>query len=542
MRGTKILRTTFCAMAAAALFSGTVFADTVIVAGQPLSENAASAGTSRTGSNVIIHSTTGPTQEKVLDEKGYLVIGALSDYSALGVGNATGPGPGGSTSQSTAGDTASGQTAPEASAQSPAAQAAQTAAAVSQISIDSSIAKPAVQGTAALIFDAHTGQVLFEKNSDSRLAPASITKLMTALVVMEHTGLDATIRFSDNAVNKLESGAVTALMGVGDTMTVKDAMYALLLRSSCDVAVALAEHVSGSEAAFAELMNAKARQLGCTDTNFANASGLNSDQNYSTARDLAVITRAAFANSTIRDIAATSSYSLPATPSRGKLDITNSNKLLKGGAEYYDGIIAGKTGYTSKAGSCLASEISYGGRELVAVVLKATGTQWSDTKAMFNYAKKLIDASNGVQAQTQSQTAAGAASQTASTASAAAASSSAQSTASASAAEGGKWEQTTGGWKYKKADGTYYTSAWLDLNGNTYFFGSDSIMCVGWRKFSNNSWYYFDPNNGSMVKSKWVISGGKSYYLQSDGTMATSKVIDGQYEVDENGVYVRKVG
>lgn len=95
---------------------------------------------------------------------------------------------------------------------------------------------------------------------------------------------------------------------------------------------------------------------------------------------------------------------------------------------------------------------------------------------------------------------------------------------------------------YKKTDGSLCTNEWLDLDGNSYFFDSDSNMCTGWKKFTNGSWYYFNPDNGAMVTNKWVVQEGKSYYLQSDGIMATNTVINGMYRVDENGVYVEKVG
>ena len=96
-------------------------------------------------------------------------------------------------------------------------------------------------------------------------------------------------------------------------------------------------------------------------------------------------------------------------------------------------------------------------------------------------------------------------------------------------------------WQYKKADGTLCRSEWLDLNGTSYWFDDNTYMATGWRQFSNGAWYYFNPQNGAMVTNKWVTDNGKSYYLQSDGTMAVNTVIDGTYQVDANGVYVKKL-
>jgi D-alanyl-D-alanine carboxypeptidase len=267
-------------------------------------------------------------------------------------------------------------------------------------------------------------------------------------------------------------------------------------------------------------MNQRARELGCTNTHFENASGLNGNHT-TTARDMALITKAALNNATVRTVLQTKTYTLPATSSRGKLTCTNSNRLLSGGADYYEGIIGGKTGYTSKAGSCLASGIERSGHQLIAVVFKSNSTQYTDTKALYDYGLKRIGASGT----------AASASETGSTGD-----------SSSSAAAGGKWEQTADGWKYLKADGKYCTNEWLDVKGNTYFFGSNSLMCIGWKQFTNGSWYYFNPENGAMVRGKWVTQNQKSYYLQSNGIMAVNTVIDGKYRVNENGVYVEKVG
>ena len=161
--------------------------------------------------------------------------------------------------------------------------------------------------------DAATGTVLFSKNGDKQFYPASITKLMTALLVAENCSLDDKVTFSATATTNLEAGAVSINMTAGDVMTVRQCLYALLLKSANEVGNALAEHVAGSNAKFAEMMNAKAAALGCTNTHFTNPHGLNDSNHYTTPHDMALIARAAFQNDVVKTVASTRTYTLPAT-------------------------------------------------------------------------------------------------------------------------------------------------------------------------------------------------------------------------------------
>ena len=552
----KKARLTVLVMAAAMILSQAAYADNVIVATSPgnggtsvsTSTGVTSSGTTtNTGwmgggsvdvSNGAVITQTGPnTDSKNVNEKGYLVIGGDFNGASPSFNNGIGPG-GGTTAQTQSVQTQTVQsqsvqseaTQPVGTGQTVAGAGSATAAAPSTQAVaptdatQSSVAKPEINGGAAVLFDATTNEILFDKNGSTQMYPASTTKLMTALLAAERLNMGDSITFSSSAVNNLESGAVTAGMKTGDTMTVNDAMYAMMLRSACEVANGIAEKVAGSQSAFAELMNQRAKELGCTNTHFENASGLNGNH-YTTARDMALITKAALNNATVRQVLLTKTYTLPATSSRGKLTCTNSNRLLEGGADYYEGIIGGKTGYTSKAGSCLASGIERNNHQLIAVVFKSNTTQYTDTKALYDYGLKRIAAGSNAVSQSSAVNA-----------------SSGTGTSSSAAAAGGKWEQTTAGWKYKKADGSYCTNEWLDVNGNSYFFGSNSIMSVGWKQFTNGNWYYFNPENGAMVKGKWVTQDSKSYYLQNNGVMATNTVVEGKYRVNENGVYVEKVG
>ena len=517
-------------LAAALLASQAAYAENVVTAQQP-------GGTA----------SQGPSAEKVYNEKGYLVLGSKGgDQGFVNAGPGVSGNVQGTGTQSTqpgteqnptpvdpsAGTTTSGQQTQNQ------ASGTQTGASGNQIAIDESIAKPELASEAAVLYDATTGQFLYEKNGDKAMYPASTTKLMTALLAVEHLKLEDTVTFSQTATTNLESGASNVNLVAGDKLSVKDALYAMLLKSACEVANGLGEAVSGSEAQFAALMNQRAKELGATNTNFQNASGLNSASHYTTAHDMALIAKAALDNETIRTILQTQSYQLPASQKRGALQIINGNKMAnKANSQYYEGFIGGKTGYTSKAGNTLATGVVKNGHELIAVVLKSKQKQYEDTKKLFDYGYQLIAKAGGQQtsgsSQTQNQQTNG--SQTNSN-------QTNNSQANSAAAAGGKWVQNGSARQYQKADGSFFRNEWLDLDGKTYFFGSDTNMCTGWKQFTNGAWYYFNPEDGSMVTNKWVTQDGKSYYLQSDGTMAKNTVIDGVYRVDASGVYVEKLG
>ena len=153
-----------------------------------------------------------------------------------------------------------------------------------------------IEADGGILMEAQTGTVLFAKNEDQPYYPASITKILTALIVLEHCSLDEEVTFSHDDVYNVEAGSSTAGIDEGDVLTVRDCLYALMLASANESANALACHVSGSREAFAELMNQTAESLGCTGSHFANPSGLNDENHYTTAHDMALITRAAIQN------------------------------------------------------------------------------------------------------------------------------------------------------------------------------------------------------------------------------------------------------
>lgn len=245
-----------------------------------------------------------------------------------------------------------------------------------------------VQAESGIVIDADTGTVLWGQNIHNQYFPASITKIMTALIVIEKCSLDETVTFSHNAVFNVEAGSSNAGINEGDKLSVKDCLYALLLKSANESANALAEHVAGSTEAFADMMNAKAKELGCTDTHFANPSGLNNPEHYTSTYDMALIARAAFLNPTFEEIDSTTYYKLPPNSINPEgLTIYPGHKMLKKSTPYYyPGIVGGKTGYTTLAGNTLVTCAKKNGLKLIAVILKGSTPQyWTDTKNLLDF-------------------------------------------------------------------------------------------------------------------------------------------------------------
>ena len=249
-----------------------------------------------------------------------------------------------------------------------------------------------ISADGGILMDINSGAVLFEKNSHEPYYPASITKILTALIVIENCGLDETVTFSNTAVNSLEPNSSILGARAGDTLSVRDCLYALLLQSANEVANALAEHCAGSIDAFAEKMNEKAAELGCTDSHFANPSGLNNPNHYVSAYDMALIAKAAFNNPTFVEVDSTTYYDVPAGKLKQYPDgwryYAHHRMLRRNDSLYYDGAIGGKTGYTLLAGNTLVTCAERDGMKLIAVVLNGHQTHYSDTKALFDYGFK----------------------------------------------------------------------------------------------------------------------------------------------------------
>jgi D-alanyl-D-alanine carboxypeptidase (penicillin-binding protein 5/6) len=236
---------------------------------------------------------------------------------------------------------------------------------------------PQVQARAAVLMDAETGQVLFAKNAHQPLPPASLTKIMTAIVVLERCELDAGVKASQRAVN---AKASSMHLRVGETVKVRDLLYALMLRSANDAAIALAEHTAGSVEAFAALMNEKAKSLGAKHTRFVNPHGLHNPRHLSTAYDLALITRYAMENETFRAIVKAPYYIVERSVNQDDLWMVNKAKFLEQYA-YAEGV---KTGYTNQAGYCFAGSAYRDGRRLITVVLNSP-QRVADTIALMEH-------------------------------------------------------------------------------------------------------------------------------------------------------------
>lgn len=237
--------------------------------------------------------------------------------------------------------------------------------------------KPNVKAVSAVLMDDKTGKVLFSKNPLAIMAPASTTKIMTAVIVLEHLNLDKVVRISQNAASR--EGTSMGL-APGEQRTVKELLYGMMLVSGNDAATALAETVSGSEEKFAQLMTEKARSIGMQNTQFKNASGLPVIGHSTTAYDMAILTRYALNVPGFAKIVSTVFKDVHGEGRSQSRHLKNHNKLLWK-YPYATGV---KTGYTISAGGCLVSSANRGGRTLISVVLK-TPKIYDDSIELFEY-------------------------------------------------------------------------------------------------------------------------------------------------------------
>lgn len=233
-----------------------------------------------------------------------------------------------------------------------------------------------VSAKSAVLLDFDSGNVLYEKNARIRMPMASTTKIMTALVALENCDAGEVVRVSSDAVG-VEGSSV--YLAAGEELELRELLYALLLASANDAAEAIAIHVSGSVEAFSALMNATAKKLGLDDTSFENPHGLHSENHYTTALDLALLTSYALRNEELAEIVSTYKCNIRSADG-GVRYLVNHNKLLKS----YEGCIGVKTGFTKKGGRCLVSAARRDGLTLIAVTLSAPD-DWNDHRAMLDY-------------------------------------------------------------------------------------------------------------------------------------------------------------
>ena len=239
------------------------------------------------------------------------------------------------------------------------------------------VASPAVSARGAVLLEAESGAVVFAQNKDARLPMASTTKIMTALVALEILPLDTPVKITAESVG-VEGSSIYLVEG--EILSLEHLLYALLLESANDAAVAIAVAVAGSVEEFAVLMNAKAEELGLTNTHFVNPHGLDDPEHYTTAYELALIAREALADPTFREICSTRRKTIPLHGDEGVRLLINHNKLLQA----YEGCIGVKTGFTKKTGRCLVSAAEREGVTLIAVTLNAPD-DWRDHTAMLDY-------------------------------------------------------------------------------------------------------------------------------------------------------------
>lgn len=245
---------------------------------------------------------------------------------------------------------------------------------------------PNIEAEAAIVMDITTGTIIYSKNMDKKMYPASITKVMTALLASEYLEMDAHFVMSESAAFGIEPGSSSIYGDTDEEFTVEQAMMGLMLESANEMALALGEEVSGSTKKFVELMNERAAQLGCTNTHFNNPNGLPDETHYTTAHDMALITRAAYQNPIARAVMSTGYYEIPPTNKQPETRyLTNHHKMLSGKEYAYSGVLGGKTGYTMAAGNTLVTFAKRGNMALVAVVLQSVGGGYADTAAILDY-------------------------------------------------------------------------------------------------------------------------------------------------------------
>lgn len=247
---------------------------------------------------------------------------------------------------------------------------------------------PDVISESVILIDADTGAVLYDKNSHAKSYPASTTKILTGLLVLENCSMDEVVTFSREAAESVSYGDASLGTRTGEQYTVEQALYGLLLHSANEIAYGLAEHVSGSLNAFVQLMNRRAKELGAVNTHFSNASGLHDSNHYTTAYDIAMIARACYNNTTFVNIDSTyTTYVIPPTnKTSSKRYVRHRHDMLKNRKYYYEYCKGGKTGYTDDAGNTLVTFAEKNGTRLICVCYKSTQEgRYTDTRALFDW-------------------------------------------------------------------------------------------------------------------------------------------------------------
>lgn len=253
---------------------------------------------------------------------------------------------------------------------------------------------PEVYAPSCILMDLDSGKILYSKNSNEKMFPASTTKVMTAILTLENKQLTDIVTISHNSIYNVPYGYSTASLYEGEQLTVEQLLHVLLIPSANDAAFALAEYVGGSVENFANMMNAKALEIGCKNTHFVNPNGIHNDNHYSTAYDLALIGKYAMQNDIFKKIVSETTYTLPSTNKYDKADriFNTTNELIRSNSKYYYKYATGaKTGYTENAKSCIIATATKDNVNLIAVILHdektdtGISTRELDCKTLFEY-------------------------------------------------------------------------------------------------------------------------------------------------------------
>ena len=247
-----------------------------------------------------------------------------------------------------------------------------------------------IQASTGIVMDAKTGTILFDKGMDDKRYPASITKIMTALIAIENSSPEDLITFTETGMADAYSGSSNIQPQLGETFTMEQCIYMIMLKSANDVSTQVAEVIGGSVEGFVDMMNQRAVELGCTNTHFNNASGLPDEDHYTSAHDMALITQEALKNEQFRKVASTTNYTVPPTNlTPGSREYRNHHALMfpEDTTWYYDGCVGGKTGYTDSALNTLVTFVNRDGMELISVVMHGESgpSVCTDTMTIMDY-------------------------------------------------------------------------------------------------------------------------------------------------------------
>ncbi|SHI17047.1 D-alanyl-D-alanine carboxypeptidase (penicillin-binding protein 5/6) [Sporobacter termitidis DSM 10068] len=246
---------------------------------------------------------------------------------------------------------------------------------------------PDVGSETAVLMVADTGQVLYQKDMDKQMYPASITKIITGMLALENGNLTDTLTMSGSAVDAVERDSANIALSPGEQISMEQALYAISVASANDAANGIAENVGGSLDGFVAMMNEAAAEAGATNTHFDNANGLPDENHYTTAHDMARITAKALKVPGFIDIFGTSRYKIPPTNIQPETRIVNSSNRFLNGDIHYEGILISKTGWTQDAQHTLVTAAQRNGVTLIVVVMKSSDStvKWSDTSALLDY-------------------------------------------------------------------------------------------------------------------------------------------------------------